>query len=209
MLDLQTKFGKMATSAGNWVLNLVTINFIWFLFSMPALFMLILLHSLPLNGVYLAAWLLLVLMLLLLVLPATYGVFQAANLWAHDEGSRYWQHTLRGYLTGLQQWRQNSVLAGLIGLWLLAVQRGWQPIFWRSSLVILGLALIAAVILVMVRGLGLTALQKAMQQPFKLLAATLLTVVLFLLNSALPLLFCIVLLSMSLSAWLTIKIMKL
>lgn len=208
MLNLQTKFGQKATLVGNWLLSLVSINFVWFVFSMPALLMLVLLQSLPLNGVYLATWLLLVLMLAVLVLPATYGVFQAAAQWAHDRGSHYWRPTLHGYIAGLKQWRQNSVFAGLIGLWLIAEQIGGRQVFWQSSLLILGVALIAAVILGMLRGLGPQAVAQALQQPLKLLAATLLTLALLLVNLALPLLFCIVLMSVSLSAWAVIKIMK-
>ena len=113
-----------------------------------------------------------------------------------------------GYIAGLKQWRQNSVFAGLIGLWLIAEQIGGRQVFWQSSLLILGVALIAAVILGMLRGLGPQAVAQALQQPLKLLAATLLTLALLLVNLALPLLFCIVLLSVSLSAWEVIKIMK-
>ncbi|MFL2028462.1 hypothetical protein [Loigolactobacillus zhaoyuanensis] len=210
MLNLQTKFGKKAMQVGNWVLSLVTINFIWFLLSVPALFMLLLLHSLPLGSVYLATLLIVVVMLLLLVLPATAAVFQAAYAWARDQGSSYGRQTFAGYLVGLKNWRQNSLLAALIGVWLLAEKVVQQQVFWQTLLLVLGFFLMAAVLLVAASGISqVSGLQLALQQPFKLIAVTILTLSLFLLNTALPLLFCIVLLSMSGSAWLMIKIMKL
>lgn len=207
MLNLQSKFGQKLLVVGDWFAALVTINLVWFVINLPVLVMLILAVSLPLNGLYAAAIGLILIMFAAFTVPATTAVYQAVKTWQLTDSGSFIKETWRAYLKALMNWQPNVLIAFLMSGWLTVFRLSTANVASHVATLVIGFALLALWNGWNYSQVSATSVMAIMvAHPFKLLLSALVMIGLFLINFELRLLFCILLVSMSLSALATYRI---
>ncbi|MDO7803658.1 hypothetical protein Q7Q91_01510 [Lactiplantibacillus pentosus] len=207
MLNLQSKFGQKLLVIGNWIAAVVTIDLVWFIITLPALIMLVLALSLPVNVVYGATIMIIWVMLAAFTVPATTAAYQAVSAWQRTDSGSFIKVTWLNYLKALTDWQSNVLTALIMCCWLTVFRISTANIAMHVAVLVIGLVLLA-----LWNGNNYSKvadqrfLELVVAHPFKLLLSAIAMIGLFAINFELRLIFFILLFSMSLSALITYRL---
>lgn len=211
MLNFNSKFGRKFLKFGNFLAMIVSVNLVWIVISLPSIAMLLIMISSKTLKSFLTALVLLTVMNSVFLLPATTDVYlMILKLEQQKRRGSFFKETFTNYLQLRTEYLFFLAFSFFISGWLFLFMDFKNQVF--ASAFLLGVGLILMIIF-LAWSLSLSPLvaencyELILSAPLKLLGASLILLTLIMLNVFLRLSFLLVLCSISLAAYLAIKLL--
>lgn len=204
MINLKTKRGQKLLAAGNWAWSLLSINFAWFLINFPVILTAIVLGSLDLNVGFYSIDLVLTAMLAIFTIPSLFAVFETVQDWQINGNKTFFKTQFINWFQMISKFKLNVGFALVIGL-LILLNKMFFGFVFPHMFILTTTVIVIAILITTAFQIGTnsdcTVTELCLNHPFKILAATLIFMILLILNFILQLAFLIVICSIYLSVF--------